>query len=54
MFKDVKGELIDTTRPRDKENSQSRTHGGQGYLTEFIYDRRPPFCNDQHCRIHRK
>ena len=29
-----------------------RTLGEQGNLTQFICDRRPAYCYDQHCRIH--
>ena len=29
-----------------------RTHGEQGHFAEFICDRCPAYCYDQHCRIH--
>ena len=31
----------------------TRTHGEQGHLTEFMCDRRPAYCQDQHHRSHR-
>ena len=42
----VQGRVIrHNRRPKHKtNNSKEKTHGEQGHLTEFICDRRPPFC----------